>query len=244
MTVERKPRLIPFALCAVLLVGGASGPAGSPPVATAQPGLRIAFERDRDGNYDVYTMFNDGSNQERLTDGPWFDGEPSWSPDGSRIAFVTNRSNDEFFDKEIYVMGADGSAPANITNNPADDDAPAWSPNGSRIAFSSDRDGDREIYVMDADGRDAVRLTDDPAADDAPAWAPDGLLIAFASDRNGAFRIYLMNDDGSEQRPLTSEGGEHPSWWSAECRGAGAPASVPGASIRCIDVSTDPIVRE
>ena len=77
MMVETKPRLIPVALCALLLVGSSLGPAVSPPVATAQAGLRIAFESDRTGTFQIYLLMGyDGREQQPLTTGGGYN--PSW----------------------------------------------------------------------------------------------------------------------------------------------------------------------
>ena len=96
------------------------------------------------------------------------DFSPTWSPDGSRIAFDSERDGN----LEVYVMNADGTGQTRLTDNPAADGVPAWSPDGSRIAFMSNRDGDYEIYVMNTDGSGQTRLTVNSAADVAPAWSP------------------------------------------------------------------------
>jgi TolB protein len=97
-------------------------------------------------------MNPDGSQQTNLTNNPGIDTAQARSPDGTRIAFETNRDGDF----EIYVMNADGSGQTNLTNNPAAYDiAPVWSPDGTQIFFQSDRDGERfeyKSYVMSADG--------------------------------------------------------------------------------------------
>src|SRR5215217_5243124 len=95
------------------------------------PGTRIAFDSDRDGNREIYTMFTDGGDQTRLTDNPAFDGEPAWSPDRSQLAFVSDRDDTN----NIYVMDADGSDVRPLTANRADNIDPAWSPDGQMIAF-------------------------------------------------------------------------------------------------------------
>ena len=82
-------------------------------------------------------MNADGSGQTRLTDNQAGASDPSWSPDGRRIAFVSYRDGN----REIYVMNADGSGQTRLTDNPAWDISPSWSSDGTRIAFYSDRDG-------------------------------------------------------------------------------------------------------
>ena len=144
----------------------------------------------------------------RLTNNNAMDCEPVWSPDGSRIAFWSNRDGG----KEIYVMDADGSSVKRLTNNLADDVNPSWSPDGRKILYESERDGNSEIYVMEADGGNQIRLTRNNAADTTATWSPDGSLIAFASNRDTGppynpynLDIYVMNADGSNVRRIVDD---------------------------------------
>ena len=140
-------------------------------------GRRIVFSSNRDDPdpddddriSNIYAMNADGSGQTRLTYNEGWDGAPSWSPDGRRIAFQSDRDGG---DSEIYVMNADGSGVRRLTDNDARDSAPSWSPDGRRIAFHSSRDGNYEIYVMNADGSGQTRLTDNEAYDYSPSWSP------------------------------------------------------------------------
>ncbi len=93
-------------------------------------------------------MNADGSEQTRITNNTINDGTPTWLPDGTKIAFTSER-NVNF---DVYVMNADGSEQTRITNNTAYDGYPAWSPDDTKIAFVSNRDGNFEIYVMNSDG--------------------------------------------------------------------------------------------
>ncbi len=129
-------------------------------------------------------------------------GTPSWSPDGSKIVFYSDRDGNG----EIYLVNADGSDPTRLTNHPADEGYPTFSPDGSKIAFDTDRDGNFDIYVMNADGSDPRRLTNDPARDVSASWSPDGSRIAFMSDRDGGFEIYAVDADGSNLERLTDSG--------------------------------------
>lgn len=110
----------------------------------------------------------DGTPPAMLTDNVSDDREFAWSPDGTRIAFVSNRDGNW----EIYAMDADdGGNVVRLTQNAVSDRHPTWSPDGSHIAFYSNRDGDFEIYVMDAgDGGGVLQLTSNAAADCDPEW--------------------------------------------------------------------------
>ena len=128
------------------------------------------------------------------------DSQPSWSPDSSKIAFVSSRDGTD----EIYVMDADGRNPVNLTNRPGWDSAADWSPDGEKIVFFSHRGGQSDIYVMDADGANVVNLTNHPAEDRVPAWSPNGQWIAFQSSRDGNWEIYVMDADGKNQTRVTN----------------------------------------
>ena len=137
---------------------------------------KIAFLSRRDGNWEIYVMNSDGTDPTNLTNHPVDDHYPSWSPDGTKIAFASVVSN-----WEIYMMNPDGTNRVNLTNHPADDCCFCWSPDGSKIAFESDRDG-WDIYTMNIDGTDTFRLTNHPKGDTFPSWSPIG---SFAVESKG-----------------------------------------------------------
>ena len=171
---------------------------------------KIAFNSSRDGNYEIYIMNGDGTNQTRLTNNPAGDFQPSISPDGTKIAFSSDRDGNT----EIYTMNADGTNQTRLTNNTTGDGSPTWSPDGAKIAFESKRDGKYQIYTMNADGTSQTRLTSNSANDNSPAWSPDGTKIAFCSDRDGNNEIYVMNADGTSQTRLTNNSATdiNPAW--------------------------------
>ncbi len=167
----------------------------------------------------IFLVDSDGSNVRRLTDGQADDKMPSWSPDGQKIVFDSNRDNsagDTKLQTEIYSMNADGTEQRRLTRNGYNDFAPVWSPDGRTILFVSDRDGRFQIYKMNTDGTGQRRLAVSDYYDAEPAWSPDGRFVAFSSDRTGSFQIHIMQADGSNVRQLTEGDREHeagnPSW--------------------------------
>ena len=154
-------------------------------------GKRIVFMSYRDGHFigdfelitsEIYVMDVDGGNQQRLTENRKNDESPSWSPDGTRIVFSSDRKGD-FVNYEIYVMDDDGGNLQRLTENRKNDGGASWSPDGKRIAFSSDRDGNREIYVMDADGGNQQKLTNHPRNDAGPEWFVPAFAVAPAGKK-------------------------------------------------------------
>ena len=154
-----------------------------------------------DDKADVCIMDIEGNQLKNLTQAPGIDEVGSWSPDGSKIVFFSNRDGNG----EIYVMDSNGKNQVNLTNHRALDAAPTWSPDGTRIAFHSRRKGGQDdIYVMNPDGADVVNLTRHPWEDRAPAWSPDGRWIAFHSSRIRRHPdIYVMAANGDNLRQLT-----------------------------------------
>jgi ABC-type sugar transport system substrate-binding protein len=150
-------------------------------------------------------MDADGGHLRNLSNSEENDWEPAWSPDGSQIAFVSDRPTEDggLF---IYVMNADGSGVRRLSAFP-DSSHPDWSPDGSAVVFSARENDNRDIYVMRADGSaPAVNLTNSPEQDTRPTWSPDGSLIAWLSGDEGAWNIFVMNVDGSNAQQITNGG--------------------------------------
>ncbi|HSR33740.1 MAG TPA: hypothetical protein VLY63_24500, partial [Anaerolineae bacterium] len=143
-------------------------------------GQQIAFNSERDGNWEIYLVSSDGSDLHRLTDSPTWEIFPAWSPDGTQIAY--RHSAAESWNGDIWVMDTNGDNKQQLTYEPSNDENPSWSPDGSQIVFQSDRFADPgtmgsdtynfELVIMDADGGNSRRLTDHSAGDYWPTWGP------------------------------------------------------------------------
>ncbi len=198
---------------ACLLLASGCGGSGS-------HGNDIVFVSTRDGDYALYGMSSDGSDQGRLTEehgdtsspaGTTFQIDPDFSPDGTRIAFASARTGS----LDVYVMDADGSNTRRVTTADGNQSQPSWSPDGSRIAYQSDQDGDH-IYVMGSDGTGARRVTKDLAPEIEPSWSPDGRWIAYSRRLPGTEirELWVVHPDGSGRRRLTAraEAAYGPAW--------------------------------
>jgi TolB protein len=143
---------------------------------------------------------------------------PAWSPDGSRIAFMSFRDGNP----EIYVMDASGANLRRITRHPGIDSTPTWSPGGNQIAFTSDRTGTPQIYVVDADGLgQPQRITTEDSWADRATWSPAPLNeIAYAARNGPGFDIkiydvanrtfhWLTKGEGTNESPAFSPTGRH-----------------------------------
>lgn len=166
----------------------------------------------------------------RLTHGAWEDITPAASPDGSLLAFASNRSGQW----DLYLLVLSTGETLRLTDTPEYDASPSFSPDGLWLVYesytSTESGGNLELWIRAIDGsQPPLQLTEDPAADFSPAWSPLGRQIAFVSNRSGENEVWLADLDSVDNRFINLSQDsraqeEHPAWspdgtylaWSAQ----------------------------
>ena len=194
------------------------GASHSAPIGTRAPDTSLSGRIVFDNHEDVWSINADGTNLTRLTRSPWPEFDATWSPDGTQIAFRSERGGDP----EIWLMNADGSGRHRLTRGLS----PAWSPDGSKIAYASPGDilcppgrGLRcsGLSIMNADGSGQHRVPNTDGGE-YPTWSPDGERIAFNSNLSGDHVMYIVHIDGSHVVDLSGVGEGWQVDWSPDGR--------------------------
>jgi Tol biopolymer transport system component len=151
---------------------------------------------------EIYVMNPDGSNQVRLTDNLATEKAPTWSPDGKKIVFISDRDGAD----QIYTMNPDGSNPVRLSLNGLQKWSLSVSPDGAQIAFEATEG----IFVLNVDGSRLIQLKADLSGGSSLDWSPDGTKLVFSR----GYQIYIMNADGSSQTNLTKNQAHNyaPAW--------------------------------
>jgi len=198
-----------------------SAPPTSPSAGPPLPNQPIAYCSKRDGNTDLHLIFTDGSGSAQLTTDPGDECHHAWSPDGSLLAFIYERSRKY----EIYVLDPDTLGEMRISTVTEPSGKYSWSPDSSRLAVSYESAGRQaEVWTIRNDGSGLSRLTNatDVQAYQAhfdPAWSPDGSLIAYVaySGPSEKSRIHLVTPGGEDRTPLEHASRDHaPLSWSPD----------------------------
>lgn len=127
---------------------------------------------------------------------------PSWSPDGSKIAYVSFEKNHA----GIFIQEISTGSRRLITDYPGINGAPAWSPDGTKLAFVLSKGGSPSIYTLDINSNNLVQRTTGSSIDTEPSWAPDGNSIIFTSSRSGGPQIYKVDLASGNTSRVTFEG--------------------------------------
>lgn len=161
----------------------------------------------------IFVVSIDGDAPVQVTEGPYEDSEPAWSPDGERIAFVSNRTDEPDFnrDSDIWIVGASGGRVERFSGGPGTDAAPRWSPDGEWLAFRGNSDphdygSQHQIWLVGSEGGEPRNITD--AIDHTPsgfAWTPGGDL-AVTFQIHGNIEIHQLTLDGTHLPMVTGKG--------------------------------------
>lgn len=200
----------------VALVVSTAGAVALPPaqgraVDPAGDGLIVFVALDASGYGDLFAVRPDGSDRrELLGNSDLHEADPAVSPDGTRVAFSSNRAGGF----EIYVMNLDGTGLTQLTDAVGSDTGPAWSPDGSQLVFSSQRDGQTELYSVASTGGAADRLTTSADGEYDPSYSPDGSSIVYQNNGQDGIQIYSIPARGGTPQRLTQDdtGGRTPDW--------------------------------
>ena len=191
-----------------------TGPAPGEPGAEAIPGGpgQIAYIKQnlQTGSFHLHIVDPDGKNPINLNpidDLASYSGQ-SWSPDGTQLAFISNRSGNAI--QNIFLMNADGSNIRSVVENSTNEFASSWSPDGQKILFQTTRSDStaQDIYVVNIDGSGEKVLINTDMEEQLPVWSPDGSKFAYqAGHRGRGIDIYVANADGTGAMRLTDGNG-------------------------------------
>ncbi len=179
------------------------------------PGWRnsreVATTLSFEGDQEIYLIKVDGAISRRLTFSKGIDLSPSFSPDGSKMAYVSDQNGLP----QIFIEDLQSGQVNRLTFSGRYNTQPSWSPAGDKIAYTTwESGGEINIFAIGIDGSGLKQLTANSGENESPSWSPDGRMIVFTSNRQGSKKMYIMQSTGENQRSLLPSDGEQmqPSW--------------------------------
>ena len=163
---------------------------------------RITYVNKENGRYSLQVADADGFNAQTVVSSKEPLISPSWSPDGTKLAYVS-------FEKKkpvIFVQSLVSGQRIVLANFKGNNSAPTWSPDGTKLAIVLTYSANSQIYVINADGTGLQQISFSNGIDTEPEWSPDGASIYFTSNRGGGPQIYRMPASGGDAKRVTFEG--------------------------------------
>jgi hypothetical protein len=214
-----------------------------PGVAAQATSTELAFTSDRDGDFDIYVMNDDGANVVQLTHEAAADTHPAWSPDGERIAFASDRDGDF----EIFVMNADGTDVVQVTHTDASaqDRVPKWSPDGRFLVFQRPYEPTTgrhtDLYQVELATGAITRLTfvgPFGSGGGSPDWAPEARIID-QRHTDGDWELFVRDTNGAIRQLTFNNWDDHdPDWFPGGATAAFTSAMSDPGDIRAVVVAT------
>ena len=196
------------------LNGGRTAAVGKSSV-SIDPGWRnnneVAATLSFDGNQEIYIVNSDGTLSRRVTNSKSIDISPTFSPDGSKMAFVSSRNGLP----QIFIQDLASGQVKRLTFSGRYNTQPSWSPVGDKIVYTTwEKGGEINIFTINTDGSGLMQLTQKCGENKSPSWSPNGEMIVFTSNRQGKEKLYVMSSKGGDERLLLQVDGEQtqPSW--------------------------------
>ena len=175
---------------------------------TGIPGVfstKISYITKNKGRYSLNVADADGFNVQSVVGSPQPIISARWSPDATKIAYVS-------FEKKkpiIYIQSLVTGQRTVLANFKGNNSSPSWSPDGRRLAIVLTYNANSQIYLIDADGSNLKALIQSTHIDTEPVWSPDGRFIYFTSDRGGRPQIYKVSSTGGEPQRVSFEGNQN-----------------------------------
>jgi TolB protein len=179
------------------------------------PGWRsnseVAATLSPEGKQEIFIVKTDGTLSRRVTNNQSIDISPTFSPDGSKMAFVSSRNGLP----QIFIQDIQSGLVKRLTFSGRYNTQPSWSPLGNKIAYTTwEKNSEINIFIINTDGSGLMQLTQQSGENKSPSWSPDGEMIVYTSNRQGKEKMYVMSSKGGNERLLLQGDGEQtqPSW--------------------------------